>query len=366
MASVRRATGVLLWGFAGIPIVGTALQAAFAFSPRRAGELLVLGPISEGFRRIEVLDRAALAFEADPAVVFAALAVVALAWVLVGVSMWRKARRAAVVAAGVVSTFVIPFVVAYGQLLSAPIPRTHLAGFLSIAVMAVGATWAGILLFWRAGESNGADVPSSDPDEKTPLKTAERDLGVSSNPCMSSSNVDLRIEATIERTERRLDRTESQLGRVPGALGRRLRDRLLDPSPAAPAQGDSAHLVSHAGIRERLDGARSHLGDGNVDTAERIATEASTDAARLLESAEFFVDLARTMAGGGDRIRIPESIPGPLADDVVPLVERTYGIDCRIESGTFLFPSDGREETTSSVRVGDDRGFDRPMETHAK
>lgn len=361
MASDRRAMGVLLWGFAGIPILGTALQAVFAYSPRRAGEHVLLGPISDALRQLAILDRAALAFEADPAIIFGAFVVVAVGWLLVGVSMWRNSRRSAIVAAGIVTTFVLPFVGAYAPLLSAPVPRAHVAGFFSIAGAAVVATWAGPLLFWGGGgpetdslaeqDSGGSDTPSS-------LETAEQRLGVHSGPARSSGTT-ARIEATIERTDRRLERTESELERVPGALGRRLRALLVDPPAESEADVDSDRLPPVIDVRNRLDDASAQLADGDHDAAHRKATGAATDAAELLETAEFFVDLARTLAARDDRIQLPDSVPESLAEAVITDVERTYGIDCRLESGEFSFSYDDRGGRESSVRVSTGRHVER-------
>lgn len=361
MASVRRAMGVLLWGFAGFPILGTALQAVFAYSPRRAGERALLGPISDALRQLEILDRAALAFEADPAIIFGAFVVVSVSWLIVGVSMWRNSRGSAIVAAGVVTTFVLPFVGAYAPLLSAPVPKAHVTGFFSIAGAAVVATWAGPLLFWGGGgpeTDTPAEQGSGGPDTHSSLETAEQNLGVLPDPVKSSGTTG-RIEATIERTDRRLERTESELQRVPGALGRRLRALLVDLPAESEADVDSDWLTPVIDVRNRLDDASAQLADGDHDAAHRIATGAATDAAELLETAEFFVDLARTLAARDDRIQLPDSVPESLAEAVITEVERTYGIDCHLESGEFAFSFDDGGGTEPSARISTNRHVER-------
>ncbi|MFW5958421.1 MAG: hypothetical protein ACOCQ3_00305 [Natronomonas sp.] len=361
MASVRRTMGVLLWGFAGIPILGTALQAVFAYSPRRAGERALLGPISDALRQLEILDRAALAFEADPAIISGAFVLAAVGWFIVGVSMWRNSRRSSIVAAGVVTTFVLPFVGAYAPLLSAPVSEAHVAGFFAIAGAAIVATWASPLLFWGGGgpeTDSYAEQGSGGSDTHSSLETAEQNLGVLPDPARSSGTTG-RIEATIERTDRRLERTESELQRVPGALGRRLRALLVDPPAESEADVGSDRLPTVIDVRNRLDDAGATLADGEHDAAHRIATGAATDAADLLETAEFFVDLARTLAAREDRIQLPDSVPESLAEGVITDVERTYGIDCRLESGVFVFSFDERGGTESSARISTRRRVER-------
>jgi hypothetical protein len=136
------------WGIAGIPVVGTFLQASFALAGVQGRSVPVVGGIVEAIISMRVFNEAAILFKQSTAIVLVLFVLIALAWVGQGVAMGRLRNRDVTFAcAGLVSVlFLALFFGVYAPLFSADVGAAGLGVFVATpfvaSVGALGGAWA--------------------------------------------------------------------------------------------------------------------------------------------------------------------------------------------------------------------------------
>ena len=135
------------WGLAGLPVVGTFLQAAFALAGVEARTLPVVGGVVDAFISLQVFKQAAIQFKASTAVVLVLFVLIAAAWVGQGFTMELLRNRDATFAcAGLVSVlFLVLFFGVYSSLFGSGIGVAQLALFFAVPFVAsagaLGGAW---------------------------------------------------------------------------------------------------------------------------------------------------------------------------------------------------------------------------------
>lgn len=139
------------WLVAGLPILGTFLQALLALVGVDAFSIPVLGQLKGIVDTVEVFDAAGVVFRDSDIAVFVLFILVALSWLGVGAGMFGlQNRQFTNAAAGLVTAFFALFFVVYSPLFTANVPTMQLVGFVLIPLFTVGAVWTGVLSYeWR-------------------------------------------------------------------------------------------------------------------------------------------------------------------------------------------------------------------------
>ncbi|WP_256301408.1 hypothetical protein [Haloarchaeobius salinus] len=260
------------WGLAGLPVVGTFLQAAFALADVEARTLPVVGGVVDAFISLQVFREAAIQFKASTAVVLVLFVLIAAAWVGQGLAMGLLRNRDVTFAcAGLVSVlFLALFFGVYSSLFASGIGVAQLGLFFAVPFVAsAGALGGAWLRDWSV------DLESA----------AAEDLS-------EASDLVARKRETFESEYRR-------------KVGADTLDALAELAPNAVADARDAADREREGYDEletEIESVRSTVAD---------ASEGRRRAAELLESA---------------RRRDPESavdrIQSTLADGVRTAVER--------------------------------------------
>ncbi|WP_323676771.1 hypothetical protein [Halorubellus sp. PRR65] len=145
--NVRELVPFVGWGVAGVPVVGTFLQAVFALAGVQGRSVPVVGGIVEAIISMPVFREAAVQFKSSTTLVLGLFALIALAWVGQGIAMgaWRN-RDATFAFAGLVSVlFLVLFFGVYAPLFSADVGGVGLVLFVATpfvaSVGALGGAW---------------------------------------------------------------------------------------------------------------------------------------------------------------------------------------------------------------------------------
>lgn len=147
-----RRVAIGCWLAAGLPILGTFLQATLALFGVDAFSIPVIGELKTFIDTIEVFDVAGDVFRDNDIVVFVLFILVALSWLGVGAGMFGfQHRQATYAAAGLVTVFLVLFFLVYLPLFRSDISTPQLLGFVSIPLLTVGAVWTGVISYeWTA------------------------------------------------------------------------------------------------------------------------------------------------------------------------------------------------------------------------
>ena len=260
------------WGLAGLPVVGTFLQAAFALAGVEARTLPVVGGVVDAFISLQVFREAAIQFKASTAVVLVLFVLIAAAWVGQGVAMGLLRNRDVTFAcAGLVSVlFLVLFFGVYSSLFGSGIGVAQLALFFAVPFVAsVGALGGAWLRDWEI------DLESA----------AAEDLA-----------------QAVDLVDRKRETFESEYRR---AIGEDTLDALAELAPNAVAEARDAvdrERGDYDELASKIERVRSSVAD---------ASEGRRRAAELLETAK-----RRDPEGAVERIQ------ADLADGVDAAVER--------------------------------------------
>jgi hypothetical protein len=135
------------WGVAGVPVVGTFLQAVFALAGVQGRSVPVVGGVVEAIISMRVFREAAILFKESTVIVLVLFVLIAVAWVGQGVAMGRLRNRDVTFAcAGLVSVlFLALFFGVYAPLFSADVGVVGLGMFVATpfvaSVGALGGAW---------------------------------------------------------------------------------------------------------------------------------------------------------------------------------------------------------------------------------
>lgn len=136
------------WIVAGLPILATFIQAVIALLGVDAISMPIIGGLKQTLDTVEVLNTAGVVFRDSDVAVFGLFILVALSWAGVGVGMLGLQNRTLTyAAAGLVTVFLVLFVLVYSPLFWEDVPGLQLTGFVAIPVIAVGAIWLSVLSY---------------------------------------------------------------------------------------------------------------------------------------------------------------------------------------------------------------------------
>jgi len=248
------------WGVAGIPVVGTFLQAVFALAGVQGRSVPVVGGVVEAIISMRVFREAAILFKESTAIVLVLFVLIALAWVGQGVAMGRLRNRDATFAcAGLVSVlFLALFFGVYAPLFSADVGAVGLGVFVATPFVA------------SVGALGGAWVRDWD--------------------------VDLEAE-TASTVTRAAESLESKRAAFEDAVARRLDDEVLGTleayAPGAVADARAAieeERAAYAELESGLESVRSAGGDAAarreraIELRERVESRDPEATVRRIES----------------------------------------------------------------------------------
>lgn len=259
------------WGLAGLPVVGTFLQAVFALAGVEARMLPVVGGVVDAFISLQVFREAAIQFKASTAVVLVLFVLIAAAWVGQGVAMGLLRNRDVTFAcAGLVSVlFLVLFFGVYSSLFGSGIGVGQLAFFFAVPLVAsAGALGGAWLRDWDVELESAA---AADLSEASDLVADKRE----------------RFEAAFDRR-----------------IGERTLDGLADLAPTGVRDARDAvdrERQAYDDLAADIEHVRSSVAD---------ASEGKRRAAELLDSAQ-----RRDPEAAVDRIQ------GDLADAVDAAVQ---------------------------------------------
>ncbi|MFC6955180.1 hypothetical protein [Halorubellus litoreus] len=340
--NVRELLPFVGWGVAGVPVVGTFLQAVFALAGVQGRSVPVVGGVVEAIISMPVFRAAAVQFKSSTTLVLALFALIALAWVGQGVAMgaWRN-RDATFAFAGLVSVlFLVLFFGVYAPLFSADVGGVGLALFVATPFVAsVGALGGAYTRDWDADLEVETATALSSAEESLASKRAafddavDRRLDDESMETLAEyapnavadarssikeerewyADVDAELEsirsgsaAASVRRERAIEVRERVEARDPGAAVERIESRLAEAVLDVVERGDVAISVrSRYGTEYDLvnlpttfrefelspDGRSTHVGD--VDHALRSMLDGEGDDVATVVSALERVEVHR-------------------------------------------------------------------------
>ncbi|MFD1645826.1 hypothetical protein [Haloarchaeobius litoreus] len=268
------------WGLAGLPVVGTFLQAAFALAGVEARTLPVVGGVVDAFISLQVFREAAIQFKASTAVVLVLFVLIAAAWVGQGVAMGLLRNRDVTFAcAGLVSVlFLVLFFGVYSSLFGSGIGVVQLGLFFAVPFVAsAGALGGAWLRDWEVDLESAAAEDLSEASDLVARKREtfdaeyRRQVGEDTLDAVAELAPNAVAEArdAAEREREGYDELESKIGNVRSSVadasdGRRRAAELLESAKRRDPDAAVDRIQS-----DLADGVRTAVERGDVDLTVR-------------------------------------------------------------------------------------------------
>jgi len=153
------------------------------------------------------------------------------------------------------------------------------------------------------------------------------------------------VAQRIDEVDRTLELARDHVEDLDGDARERLTEFLFEGR--TPESVDSVPTAPD--IREHQERAKDLLHEGQFEQAERVATEASTEADRVQEIAEFFADsVGATIDYGSGSIPIPGSVGTALVSQLRIPFEGSYPVEYTVDGDTLRITADDDGTTTQS------------------
>lgn len=137
-----------------------------------------------------------------------------------------------------------------------------------------------------------------------------------------------------------LDQITSNFQRVPGVLGRTLQDRFNDRDAV------SGSVASIQELNESIPEVIQAIHNGDIDEA-RLTVDSITESLESLEIiSAFWVDVARDIYTDQRSTPIPSEVSPSSVQELLPIIERTYGIDCTVDDDALIYAPDLSSQDT--------------------
>ncbi|WP_440989664.1 hypothetical protein [Haloarchaeobius baliensis] len=268
------------WGLAGLPVVGTFLQASFALAGVEARTLPVVGGVVDAFISLQVFREAAIQFKASTAVVLVLFVLIAAAWVGQGLAMGLLRNRDVTFAcAGLVSVlFLVLFFGVYSSLFGSGVGVAQLGLFFAVPFVAsAGALGGAWLRDWEVDLESAAATDLSEAADLVARKreafesASRRQVGEDTLEGVTGLAPDAVAAArdAAERERESYDELESEIETVRSSVadaseGRRRAAELLESAKRRDPEAAVDRIQS-----DLADGVRAAVERGDVDLTVR-------------------------------------------------------------------------------------------------
>lgn len=328
------------WFGAGIPILASFVQAVFALVGIDALDIPVVGTLKETLDTVEVLDVAGVVFRGSDTAVLVLFVLVALSWLAIGGTMFLLGHRQGTYAAsGLVTLFLVLFLLVYSPLFFADVPLPQVLGFVSIPLVVVGVVWVGVSAYpWsETVDAETASVLSATRDRtNTALQTFQGKVGEATDEKTlewvqhAAPEAVEQFEQDVEEFERHCEDLLSTADDIAeGHIGSSSRERL---QRAQQLLDEAASLEPNARAEQLLETLRNSLAQQLRDEFAELRITSRYGETYAVRNFREFAELDLRYVGGppvqigGERHELGERL-GEAATTGVPLADLAQAVN---------------------------------------